>query len=126
MVLALLAPPTIMQRIDNNSMQNTTCKLHMNNEVEEVSIFHPTISNDLLFSSENIFSLCTFSTNVPYVFLGVDMSILIVLRDAFETVVFPRRVTRRIRLVRLFYRSAWRLWPAAALAYQRESNRKIC
>jgi hypothetical protein len=53
---------------------------------------------------------------------GIDMSILaiiagvaliiIVLADAFETVVFPRRVTRRIRLVRLFYRTTWRFWTA--------------
>ena len=45
--------------------------------------------------------------------IGVAL-ILIVLWDAFETVVFPRRVTRRIRLVRLFYRTTWRLWRAAA------------
>ncbi len=36
--------------------------------------------------------------------------ILIVLWDAFETIVLPRRVTRRIRLTRLFYRSTWRPW----------------
>jgi hypothetical protein len=46
------------------------------------------------------------------VITGVAL-ILIVLWDAFETVVFPRRVTRRIRLVRLFYRTTWRLWRAA-------------
>jgi len=49
------------------------------------------------------------------VVLGVAL-ILIVLWDAFETVVFPRRVTRRIRLVRLFYRVTWRLWSAAVRA----------
>lgn len=42
--------------------------------------------------------------------------IMIVLADAFETVVFPRRVTRRIRLVRLFYRTTWRFWTALAHA----------
>ncbi|HXY55479.1 MAG TPA: potassium channel family protein [Nitrospirota bacterium] len=47
--------------------------------------------------------------------MGVAI-ILIVLWDAFETVVFPRRVTRRIRLVRLFYRTSWRLWRATARA----------
>ncbi len=36
--------------------------------------------------------------------------IIVVLVDAFETIVFPRRVTRRLRLVRLFYRVTWRLW----------------
>jgi hypothetical protein len=41
--------------------------------------------------------------------LGVAL-ILIVLWDAFETVILPRRVTRRIRLARLFYRTLWRFW----------------
>jgi hypothetical protein len=45
--------------------------------------------------------------------LGIAL-ILIVLGDAFETVVFPRRVTRRIRLARLFYRTLWRFWTGAA------------
>ncbi len=36
--------------------------------------------------------------------------ILTVLWDAFETVVLPRRVTRRLRLVRLFYRISWPAW----------------
>ncbi len=39
--------------------------------------------------------------------------ILVVLWEAFETIVLPRRVTRRIRLTRLFYRFTWRLWLAA-------------
>jgi hypothetical protein len=52
------------------------------------------------------------------VIIGVAL-ILIVLWDAFETVVFPRRVTRRIRLVRLFYRTSWRLWNAVARAVSR-------
>ena len=39
--------------------------------------------------------------------------ILVVLWEAFETIVLPRRVTRRIRLTRLFYRFSWRLWLAA-------------
>jgi len=38
--------------------------------------------------------------------------ITIALWDAFETVVLPRRVTRRIRLARLFYRYTWRFWSA--------------
>jgi hypothetical protein len=36
--------------------------------------------------------------------------ILIILGDAFETIVFPRRVTRRVRLARLFYRYTWLPW----------------
>jgi hypothetical protein len=39
--------------------------------------------------------------------------ILIVLGDAFETIVLPRRVTRSISLARLFYRSTWVFWSTA-------------
>jgi hypothetical protein len=38
--------------------------------------------------------------------------LLIVLWDAFETVVLPRRVRRRIRLTRSFYLLTWRPWRA--------------
>ena len=40
--------------------------------------------------------------------------IFIVLWDAFETIVLPRRVTRRIRLTRLFYYYTWKPWAALA------------
>jgi len=36
--------------------------------------------------------------------------IIAVLVDAFETIILPRRVNRRIRFARIFYRSFWRLW----------------
>src|SRR4030042_5395417 len=39
--------------------------------------------------------------------------ILIVLGDAFETLILPRRVTRQISLARLFYRSTWLSWSGA-------------
>ena len=35
---------------------------------------------------------------------------LIVLWDAFEAIILPRRVTRKFRLARLFYRSTWMTW----------------
>ncbi len=41
--------------------------------------------------------------------LGLTL-ILVILWDAFETVVLPRRVTRRVRLARLFFRSTWLPW----------------
>jgi len=41
--------------------------------------------------------------------LGVAL-MLVVLGDAFETIVLPRRVTRRISLARLFYQSTWLFW----------------
>ena len=40
--------------------------------------------------------------------------LLIVLWDAFETVVLPRHVTRSFRLARFFFRSTWRLWTTFA------------
>ena len=47
--------------------------------------------------------------------LGI-LVIAVVLLDAFETVVLPRRVTRRFRLARLFYRNSWKLWQLVAMA----------
>lgn len=44
--------------------------------------------------------------------------LLIVLRDAFETVVLPRRVRRRFRLTSLFYRTTWPLWRAVATRFR--------
>src|SRR5512142_649848 len=38
--------------------------------------------------------------------------LLVVLWDAFETVVLPRRVRRRVRLTRGFYRLTWLPWRA--------------
>jgi Ion channel len=43
--------------------------------------------------------------------LGVVM-IGVVLIDAFESVLLPRRVTHAFRLVRLFYRASWPAWQA--------------
>lgn len=49
---------------------------------------------------------------------GVAGAVLLatVLWDAFETIILPRRVSGRIRLTRLFYRSTWMPWRAAARA----------
>src|SRR5207237_8313035 len=46
--------------------------------------------------------------------------ILALLLDAFETVVLPRRVVRRIRLARGFYRITW--IPSAAIARRIKSK----
>ncbi len=40
--------------------------------------------------------------------------VAVVLWDAFETIILPRRVSGRIRLTKLFYRSTWRPWRATA------------
>jgi len=46
---------------------------------------------------------------IPLTLFGAIL-ILVVLWEAFETIVFPRRVTRRVRLTRLFYRFTWKAW----------------
>ena len=38
--------------------------------------------------------------------------IVLVLWECFETIVLPRRVTRRFRLTRIFYRRTWQPWTA--------------
>jgi ion channel len=40
--------------------------------------------------------------------------IVVIMADAFEALVLPRRVTRRFRPARMFYRTTWRLWSAIA------------
>src|SRR3954466_271672 len=40
--------------------------------------------------------------------------IWVVVLDAFETIVLPRRVTRRFRLTRFFYMLTWMPWSALA------------
>ena len=41
--------------------------------------------------------------------LGV-LLLAVILWDAFETIILPRRVTRRVRLARLFYQFTWLPW----------------
>src|SRR3989449_4204284 len=38
--------------------------------------------------------------------------IAVIMWDAFEAIVLPRRVTRRLRPARMFYRTTWRVWSA--------------
>ena len=38
--------------------------------------------------------------------------IVLALWEAFEAFIFPRRVTRRVRLTRIFFRVTWRAWKA--------------
>ena len=45
--------------------------------------------------------------------IGVAL-ILLVFWDAFETLILPRRVSRRFRITRVFYRATWRVWTLAA------------
>jgi hypothetical protein len=38
------------------------------------------------------------------------MIVVTILWDGFETIIFPRRVTRKVRFTRLFYRYTWLAW----------------
>lgn len=46
--------------------------------------------------------------------LGSVLLIFLILIDAFEAMVQPRRVTHRFRLARIFYRTNWTVWRAGA------------
>lgn len=43
--------------------------------------------------------------------------IMVVLWEGFESIVLPRRVTRRFRLTRLFYRISWLIWSAVVRSF---------
>lgn len=55
--------------------------------------------------------------------LGI-LIVLTILWDAFETVILPRRVSRRIRLARMFYRTLWRLWKKGKKLFKSASSNK--
>lgn len=48
----------------------------------------------------------------------------IILQDAFETIVLPRRVTRRLRLARIYYIYSWNLCSKIAKKIHTESRRE--
>jgi len=48
----------------------------------------------------------------------------VALWDAFEVIISPRRVTRRFRFARAFYRSSWRLWSAVGRSISDENRRE--
>jgi Ion channel len=48
----------------------------------------------------------------------------VTLWDAFELIISPRRVTRRFRFSRAFYRSSWRLWSMVARSIADEERRE--
>ena len=47
-----------------------------------------------------------------------------VLWDAFETVVLPRTVSRRLRLTRVYFRFTWRLWSRVAASVRSDRRRE--
>src|ERR1700722_11068119 len=62
----------------------------------------------------------------PGAFIAGVAIFLIVLWDAFEAIILPRRVTRKFRLARLFYRSTWTVWRfATALVSSRKTRESL-
>src|SRR3984893_1653715 len=64
-----------------------------------------------------------FHGSVPAAIFGVVI-IGVVLLDAFETVVLPRRVTRHFRLTAWFYRRTWGPWQKLAGPIQPPSRQQ--
>lgn len=62
---------------------------------------------------------------IPVAILGCAL-ILVVLWDAFETIILPRRVARRVRLTAVFYRFTWRPWRAFARRIRSARRREAC
>jgi hypothetical protein len=52
-------------------------------------------------------------TRVIAIVLGLVV-VALVLQDAFEVMLLPRRVHRRVRLVRYYFEAGWQLWSRAA------------
>jgi hypothetical protein len=50
--------------------------------------------------------------------------VLIILWDAFETILVPRRIGRRVRLTRYFYMITWRAWRGVARRVRKPSQRE--
>ena len=54
---------------------------------------------------------------MAYVLAGVSViAIFLVLADAFEAMLLPRRITHHFRFARFFYVSSWKPWAAVARA----------
>jgi voltage-gated potassium channel Kch len=56
---------------------------------------------------------------------GAILLIFIVLWDAFETIILPRRVTRRLRIARVVYSLTWAPWASWARHMRDNSRREL-
>jgi hypothetical protein len=58
---------------------------------------------------------------------GIFSSILIfvILWEAFETIILPRRVSRRVRLTRFFYLMTWKPWVSIARLIRKRKRRDL-
>jgi len=69
------------------------------------------------------FHVISYHVNVPAIIFGVVV-IFVVLLDAFETIVLPRRVTRQFKLTAWFYRRTWIPWRKIARHIQTPSRQQ--
>src|SRR5713226_1104096 len=58
------------------------------------------------------------------IIVGV-LFIFAILIDSFESIVLPRRVSRRFRLSRFFYMAAWMLWSSVARKMRQGNRREL-
>src|SRR6266513_3202347 len=58
------------------------------------------------------------------IWIAGTVLIVVVLWDVFETIVLPRRVTRRVRLTRMFYRAMWTPWSAISRLVRNRKRRE--
>jgi voltage-gated potassium channel Kch len=57
------------------------------------------------------------------VVIGSVIVLLVILHDAFEVMLLPRRVKSRIRIVRLFFRFTWLIWSGVARRIRSQDRR---
>src|ERR1022692_2027079 len=57
------------------------------------------------------------------IFAGGVVVLLLILHDAFEVMLLPRRVKSRVRIVRLFFRFTWLIWSGFARRITSEDRR---
>src|ERR1700682_4175743 len=60
----------------------------------------------------------------PIGFVGGAFLLLLVYWEAFETIVFPKRVSRRFRFTRAFYRATWTPWRAIGFRLTSEGQKE--
>jgi hypothetical protein len=58
------------------------------------------------------------------VFIAGIVTFLVVVWDSFEAIILPRRVTRKFRLTRFYYRSTWATWKAAAKLFSSKKRKE--
>jgi hypothetical protein len=60
--------------------------------------------------------------------LAIIISVLFIftiLRDSFETIILPRRISRRFSLSRLFYATTWMLWSSVGRKIRQGNRREV-